>query len=980
MTTLKEAFESGKLVPYNDILTGKITENSFAVSFHAVLNGYADKIYNDPTLYFQLTHMTKNLGGIFNDVLTRVSIGGARPLLVIDTTFGGGKTHALVGLYHLFKNPIIAQSNNAIQSILNEVKLENIHEISMVAIDCHNISSVKKGADARTLWGEIGKQLRCYDLVESFDKELKRPDASTLTKMINSTGKPVLIMIDELVNHLKDAKAEKVGDTNLAEITVSFFHTMTDVIVNSKNAMFIVTLPGTESAYKKEAEMLEEYKKMVKELGSREASFTVPMEKSEIYEVIKKRLFEKIDEIYTRQVAEELQQFYIRNSESFPDEVVQTSYYEKIKKSYPFHPALIDLLYERISTINEFQKTRGVLRLLSHVLRNVYSNVHVIPDDIIITPGIIDLNEDTIFQELTNKIARGEFQNVIKTDIVNDESEGKCQKLDLKDNFGSSIRIATSIYLHTLIGTTKEASIGCSQNELLLSTAVDKVTYPKDVLNEVITLENNLWYIYQKTGKWYFSVEVNINKVISDETDKVSKLEYDQEIKRRLRKMLEVSDYFDVHIWEHDVRNPFKPTLVVVNYNDIKGSEDKVPDGVKEIVDKEGTSFRTKKNLIYVLVPREDRISKIKDAARRFIAIKEIKNSVKSKPEIKTYSSKIDELLKESESNLNASIELCYSLIYYPRGTEIKYLTVQDGYEGAKNLPDKVYMALVKAKKIVEKLAPIYIVDKILESKTEITVNEIHSNFEESPSYLLPKNKEVLFDAISDGLENKLFGLYISGIGDILSITESNYEKIGSNFYFNRVPSSGPRDAHYILPKKRAEAIENILNSFSKKQTEVKGSKGASTGTGITYGGKGGLGGGGQISDSVFVDISDISKVGEYKDWDIQNMSFAFSNVRIFPQLQTRLSLMLLGVSDVKHSVNISSENMNLSINEAEISDLNSLIDILFKISNMFPDDLNAKLELSFSSELKIDDDLVDTINQLTSLGDVLEFKSKLKK
>jgi hypothetical protein len=87
-------------------------------------------------------------------------------------------------------------------------------------------------------------------------------------------------------------------------------------------------------------------------------------------------------------------------------------------------------------------------------------------------------------------------------------------------------------------------------------------------------------------------------------------------------------------------------------------------------------------------------------------------------------------------------------------------------------------------------------------------VNEIHSNFEESPSYLLPKNKQVLFDAISDGLENKLFGLYISGIGDILSITESNYEKIGSNFYFNRVPSSGPRDAHYILFQKSKRKLK----------------------------------------------------------------------------------------------------------------------------------------------------------------------------
>ena len=80
--------------------------------------------------------------------------------------------------------------------------------------------------------------------------------------------------------------------------------------------------------------------------------------------------------------------------------------------------------------------------------------------------------------------------------------------------FGSNVRIATSIYLYTLIGTTKEASIGCSPKELVLSTAVDKVTYPKDILNDVISLENNLWYIYNKTGKWHFDVEVNMRDYI----------------------------------------------------------------------------------------------------------------------------------------------------------------------------------------------------------------------------------------------------------------------------------------------------------------------------------------------------------------------------------------------------------------------------------------------------------------------------------
>lgn len=268
--------------------------------------------------------------------------------------------------------------------------------------------------------------------------------------------------------------------------------------------------------------------------------------------------------------------------------------------------------------------------------------------------------------------------------------------------------------------------------------------------------------------------------------------------------------------------------------------------------------------------------------------------------------------------------------------------------------------------------------DKILGSKSEITVNEIHANFEESPSYLLPKNKQVLYDAISEGLVNKLFGLYIGGIGDILSISESNYEKIGTNFYFNRKPTSGPKDAYYILPKERSEAIENKLNSFSDKG-EVEVTKGISEIT-CGDGGISRLGDKERIRQPDFVDISEISKIGEYKDWEIQNMGFTFSNVRVFPQLQTKLSLILLGISDVKHSVNISSEKMSLTINEADISDLNSLMEILFKISNMFADDLKAHLELSFGSELKIDDDLVDNFVQLKALGDVLKFNSKLKK
>jgi len=966
MPTLKEAFESEKVVPFSDILTRRITENSFAVEFHAVLNGTADKIYNDPEIFFDLTHMTNNIKGIANDVLTRITKGGSRPLLVIDTTFGGGKTHTLVFLHHLFSSSDIAKKNVLIQSILKELKFGDIPEVSLVSIDCHDLSSVKKKGKIRTIWGQIAKKLDRYDMMEIYDQELRRPDASTLSEMIDSVEKPVLILIDELVNYLKDAKAERVGDQNLAEITVAFFHTITSVIVNSKNAMLIVTLPGTESAYKEEAEILEQYKKVVKGLSSREAAFTVPMEKTEIYEVIRKRLFDKVDESLARSVAEELQNYYAQHTEYFPDDSITPSYYEKIVRAYPFHPNLVDMLYERVSTISEFNKTRGVLRLLSHVLKDIYNNITQLPSDIVITPGIINLLDNNISQELTTKIAMGQFQEVIKTDISNEESEGKCQKLDNKKEFGSLNRIATSIYLYTLIGVTKEVSIGCSQKELIVSSSVEGITYPKDIINDLVSLENNLWYVYNKTGKWFFSVQVNINKVISDATDKVTKPQYDPEIKTRLRKML-ISDFFDVHIWDHDIRNPHKPTLVVPNHNDVNGSEDKVPDMVKQIIEKEGTSFRTKKNLMYVLVARDDRIVKMIDAAKRYLAIKDIKNYAKSRDDIKTYASKIDELLKESESNLNAGIELCYSLIFYPHRTDIKCITVLDGYEGAKNLPDKIYKALSeKAKKIVEKLAPVYIVDKILQEKSELTVGEIWSTFEESPVHPLPKNKQSLFDSLSDGVDNKMFGIYMGGIGDIISITQANYQKVGENFFFNRRPSMGPRESHYVLPKIRTEKIEKKLNAFSGKVRKTPGEH---------EGGETELS---RVKKTIAID--DVTKIIEYKDWSIKHMQFGFANVRVFPQLQSKISLLLLGIPGVKFSIDLSSEILNLSIKQTEITDFSNLMDVLFRISNMFAIGLDVLFNIKNEEEMKVDDDIARIFSELSLLGEDLKFNIKMEK
>lgn len=974
MHTLKDAFKKKKIVPYEDILKNKISENSFAVGFHAVLNGTADDIYNDPKMFFDLTHVTKNLTGIYEDVLTRMAHGGSRPLLVIDTTFGGGKTHTLVALYHLFSNPDIAKKNPDLKKILSSLDLSAIPDISLVAIDCHNISSVKSPGKARTIWGEIGRQLDQYDLVKVYDQELRRPEADTLSKLINSTNKPVLILLDELVNYLKDAKAETVGKQNLAAITVSFFHTLTDVIVNSKNAMLILTLPGSESAYKEESELLEQYKKEIKELSGREGSFTVPMERSEIYDVIRKRLFRTIDQQYATDVAEHLQKFYAENQESFPADVVTLDYRTKIAKSYPFHPALIDLLYERVATIAEFQKTRGVLRLLSHVMKNVYHNVEDLDSDPIITPGIVDLNDMSIFQELTNKIARGEFQPVINSDIVNDEETAKCQKTDSKPSYGSNTRISTAIYLYSLIGSTNEASKGCSQNELVLATSIEGITYPKDVLVDVIHLENTLWYIYNKTGKLYFSVEVNLNKVISDETQNVDQTQYDPEIKGRLRKMLS-SDFFDVHVWDDDVRNPHKPTLVVPNFHAVVGTETSIPAQVKTIIEKEGTSFRSKKNLMFALVAREDRISRMVEASRRFIAIKELKGAKKNQENIAAYRQKIDELLKEADSTLNGTLERCYSIIYYPKGTEIKPMTVADGYEGAKNLPDKVCKALTKGGKIVATINPEYIVDRIFGERTEMTVQDLVTTFEEAPIHFLPRSKEVVYDAIKRGVQENQFALYSGGIGDIIAIDQENFRTVGERFYFGRAPDSGVRDGHYLLPKGRAKQIEGQLNEIAEQYHQ-------STGSADTVAAFGKKKGAQMVITQTSAEKSLVApeEVAEYKDWNLREFDISFTNARLFNQVKSTFSMMLLGQSGVLFTISLHSSQMDLKIRDSEIKDINATIDVLTKLAGQFGEGLSVSISMKFTKPAKIDQDLAESINEFSTIKSELSFNALVEK
>ena len=405
------------------------------------------------------------------------------------------------------------------------------------------------------------------------------------------------------------------------------------------------------------------------------------------------------------------------------------------------------------------------------------------------------------------------------------------------------------------------------------------------------------------------------------------------------------------------------------------GNETSVPGQVKTVIEKEGTSFRSKKNLMYVLVAREDRTARMVEASRRFIAIKELKGARKSREDIGAYGQKIDELLKEADSTLNGTLERCYSLIYYPKGTEIKCITVADGYEGAKNFPDKVCTALTKGGKIVATINPEYIVDRIFGERTEMTVQELVTTFEEAPIHFLPRNKDVVYDAIKRGVQENQFAMYTGGIGDIIAIDQENFSTVGERFYFGRAPDSGVRDGYYLLPKERAKLMEGQLNEIAEQFRQSTGSQDH----GSSFGRKKGT------QTIITPSVTEKNLVGPeeiagYQGWYLRQLDVSFTNARLFNQVKSTFSMMLLGQSGVLFNLSVHSAQMDLKIHDSEIKDINATIDLLSKLAGQFNEDLSVSLAMKFQKPAKVDQDLTDSIGEFSAIKTELSFNALVEK
>src|SRR5579862_1951850 len=354
----------------DEITSGNLNVSKFAVELHSVLDNSADPIYTDPELFFEKTFLTSNAKLMLRDAIRKIAKGEGQSVYVIDTEFGGGKTHTILLLYHVFQNPSLSTEYIRKAGFEREFGITRIPHANVAAIDCRRLRK-------NTLWGEIAFSLGHYDGDAKTSDENKQriKNIETIKSFFNE---PTLLLIDELPQYLLGADAEKIGNVTLAELTINFIIDLVSAVSATKNTMLFITLTARQQLYEKYTDKLKNNLKNMhdfrtdgivddlRDAFSRQVQFKTPVDKKEIYDVVRTRLVKRIDVSSRDSVIEDLNSYYLdRGITTDPDTRINLS------KAYPFHPFLIDTLYERVSTIDDFNKTRGVLRLLALALHQI---------------------------------------------------------------------------------------------------------------------------------------------------------------------------------------------------------------------------------------------------------------------------------------------------------------------------------------------------------------------------------------------------------------------------------------------------------------------------------------------------------------------------------------------------------------------------------------------------------------------------------
>ncbi len=758
-------------VPHEDVVAGRLTMDVFAADLWQVVKGTAPEDYKDPGIFFRKTYLTRGLQNILDIAKKRLEGSIGDSVIQLQTPFGGGKTHTLIALYHKAKEWGV-----------------NVAVFEGTTFDPKEVKP----------WEEIEKQLT--GKVELTIGNIA-PGKEKLIKLI-SENSPVLILMDEVLEYVTKAAGVKVGDTNLASQTLAFVQELTGAVSTVGNSLLVITLPSSVlEHYDENAERF--FQQLQKVTGRTERIYT-PVEEDEIELVIRRRLFQSIKEDEAIATVDEFVDTAVREGLLKADE--RSAYRERFLKSYPFKPEVIDVLYKRWGSFPTFQRTRGVLRLLSLVVHDLLGKE--VP---YIRVSDFNLEKEEIKRELIKHIG-AEWDSVIAQDITSEESGAKIVDRNVGTSFlpyQLGTAVSTAIFMYSFSGRGEK---GASLRDIKISTFIPGV--PASIIDTAINqLRERLFYLSDEGS--YFTTKPNLNRIALLKEESIGPLDIEEKERELIEKHISKEIPLKIYLWTESKDIPDTPELKLIITR-------KKP--IREDLEIKGETPRVYRNTLIFLAGDKNQEDIFHGFIRKLLAYQAISSDSslnltqgqrrELRNKIKAYTERVYEELRKY-----------YRKLYIPTREGFREIDLGLPTLGERYIDKEVYARLTEEELVIKAIDPKVLIDRYLNNRDFVETKILYESMLKTPGEIRPASRGVFIETVKRGVSEGVFGL---GIKTENNLFECRYYKktINPELFENEV---------IIKPELCKNEYEITYNEVSKNKASVPSSSLASSTDGFTY-------------------------------------------------------------------------------------------------------------------------------------------------
>ena len=746
--------------PHKDIKECRLDQSVFAADLGDVVKNRGALDYKDPYIFFKRTYFTKGILNYLKKVNQILNGESGDSVIEIQTPFGGGKTHTLITIYHYIKN-----SNKVKELLPEDLPLVDAKIAVIVGTDLNPLEGRNvDGLNIKTLWGDIAYQLAGKEGYLEFQNNDEKRISPGKEKLIAFLEKqqPFVLLFDEILEYMAKASGVDYSDTNLASQTKAFLQEITTTMSSLKKAILVASLPSSElEDYGKESGKL---LATLEKIFGRVESIEAPVKGDEIYSIITRRLFSKtINEADKRKIINDYFEMYRNNENNFPSKVIDINYKNKMSLAYPFHPKLIDTLREKWGTFPNFQRTRGVLKLLASVLEDLYSTEKTID---FILPGDINFGNSEI-SELFLKLIGREYEGIIASDIAGDNA--KSIQLDSKHKNWKHLaeRISTAVFFSSF--SADDSKRGINIKNIKLSTM--RIDTFSSLISEIISefLMDKLWYLNIKDNRYYVSKIPNLNRIKSDRRP-LFEDKYREEFYSIIKK--NIGSKIKSCVWpqnSNDVPDNKEITLVII--------DPKKQINISEYINNKGDNFRVNKNTLVFCDPFPDGISYLKEQIRDLLVLESIKKDIES-GELHSLESELNDInkdIKRIKNDFSYNLRNAYRIVYVGD----KKINLGQPITDKEHLSNWIYKELEDKEEIVKNLGVNYITIKFLKEREKINTKTMLEQFFKIIEYPILTSEEILKVPIRQGIMNGDFGIALF-TNENLQENTFNYKKLVS--------------------------------------------------------------------------------------------------------------------------------------------------------------------------------------------------------